>query len=81
MTLMYPLNLNYYYCFNNEYNSYQFVSINCYAGEDLNSGHCICYSKENDNNWYFFDDLNGVKFTDLSATDTDDYQKCLFVLF
>ena len=71
-------------CFNNEYITYELVSIICHAGEDLNSGHYTCYCKENDDNWYFFDDLRAVTFADLSSTDTDDYRKCLsesYVLF
>jgi hypothetical protein len=64
--------------------SYELFSIVCHSGDDLNSGHYTSFCKESDNNWYFFDDLNGVRFADLSTTDTHDYLKCSsesYVLF
>jgi hypothetical protein len=72
-------------CFNGEIVTYELFSIVCHSGGDsLNFGHYTCFSKEKDNNWYLFDDLNVVRFADLSTTDSVDYRKCSsdsYVLF
>jgi hypothetical protein len=63
--------------------TYELYSIVCHS-DTLNFGHYTCFCKENDYNWYFFDDLNGIRFADLSKIHTADYRKCSstsYVLF
>jgi ubiquitin C-terminal hydrolase len=66
-------------------NKYELMSIICHSGaESINFGHYTTFSKENDNNWYSFDDLKDVRCADLTSTDSDDYLTCTlqsYVLF